>query len=201
MTSRRLVRSVAAAVCATACAIPASAQPATRLAPGLWEHQVTMKSASGQIEAMASQMRQQLDRMPPEQRQRMEDMMRGRGIGASGGTADAAVGLASGRPTTVQTCITPEQAANDELPLHDGRCRATNQQRTGDTLRVTFTCSGGEHAASGTAEFTLLSDKQTRGTMSVDANIAGRPEKLQIEQSGRWVAADCGSVKPRAAAR
>lgn len=185
--------------CAAACALAAPAalsQPVTRLQPGLWEHQVTMKTASGQIEAMASQMRQQIERMPPEQRQRIEQMMRGRGVAASGGAA-AAASLASGQPTTVQTCITAEQAARDELPLHDRRCTAVDQQRSGNTLRVRFACGSGEHAANGTAEFTLLSDRQLRGTATVDAHVAGRPETLQIEQTGRWLNAECGSVKPR----
>lgn len=189
--ARALARPAAAAWLAAAATCPVMAQ--TTIAPGLWENTLTMKSGSGQIEAAAALMRDRIAAMPPEQRQRIEAMMAARG--ASGGLP-AAAGLASGRPTRVQVCITPEQAARDDLPLHDGRCKATDKQRSGNTLRVQFTCSG-EHPASGSAEFTLLGDKQSKGMVRVDTTVAGRPEQIQVEQSGRWLGADCGNVAPR----
>lgn len=182
VTRLALLAAVAAATGGYAAAAPA-------IAPGLWENQVTMKTGSGQMEAAMAQMRERMASMPPEQRQRVEEMMKGRGGGAG-------MGIASGQPTTVQVCITPEQAAREDLPLHDGRCQVTSKERSGNVVRAKFACTG-EHPATGSAEFTLVSDKQTRGTVVVDTVMRGQPEKLQIEQTGRWVGADCGSVKPR----
>lgn len=163
---------------------PASAQ---KLAPGLWEHAMTMKSGSGQAEQGMAQMQQELARMPPEQRKMVEQMMASRGV---------AMGAAPGAPTTVKLCITPEQAARDELPQHDGRCKQTSMERSGNKMRFTFACSG-EPPSRGEGEFTLESAKAHRGRVVVDTTVQGKPERMEMQTRGRWLAADCGSVKPR----
>lgn len=175
-----------AAVC-----LGGSAQ-AQKIAPGLWEHTVTMKMTG--MEAAQAQMKEQMDRMPPEQRKRMEEMMASRGgPGAAGG-----MGMMSGQPTTVKVCITAEQAARDEIPQHDANCQQTSKERSGKTLKFKFACTG-ERQATGEGEFTLISDKEHKGHVVVDAVSRGKPMHIEMDNAGRWLAADCGEVKPRGA--
>jgi hypothetical protein len=103
--------------------------------------------------------------------------------------------MMAGKPTTVRVCITPEQAARDEMPQADRQCSQTSQQRSGTTLSFKFVCSGPDKA-SGEGNFTFDSDKAHHGRVVVTSLRNGKPERMEIEQSGRWVAADCGNVKP-----
>jgi Protein of unknown function (DUF3617) len=176
---------LALAALATLCALPASAQ---KLAPGLWEHSVTMKTDSGRMEAGMARMQQQLAAMPPEKRKQVEAMMAGQGMGAMGGGA--------GQPMVVKVCLTPEQAAGDEMPQSDGQCKQLSQERSGKTLRFKFACSG-ERAATGEGEYTLDSDKAHHGRTVISTTAQGKPERMDMTHTARWLAADCGAVKPR----
>jgi hypothetical protein len=179
-------RSLLAALFALTLAAHASAQ---KLSPGLWEYGFASKGGGGQMDAsmaqMQQQMQQQLAAMPPERRKQMEQMMASRGVGMGAGGA-----------TTVRFCITPEQAARDDLPQKDAQCQQMSKQRSGNVLRVKFSCSGSP-PSSGEAEYTLVSEKETKGHMTVNTEINGQPQRMEIDQTGRWVAADCGSLKPR----
>lgn len=157
-----------------------------KLAPGLWEQSMTMKSASGQIEQQMSQMQREMAKLPPDQRKMMEQMMGSRGVG---------MGAGPGQPTTVRVCVTPEQAARDELPQHDGRCKQTAMERSGNKLRFRFACSG-EPPTSGEGEYTFESSKAHSGNVVINTAVQGRPERMEMQTRGRWLAADCGAIKP-----
>ncbi len=167
-------------------ALPAPAW-AQKLAPGLWEHSFTMKTGSGRVEAAMAQMQQQLAAMPPDQRKKMEAMMAGQGLG---------MGMGPGKPNTLRVCLTPEQAARDQMPQQDTRCQQTQSQRSGNVLKFKFSCSG-DPPSTGEGEYTIVSDKAHKGRMVVSTVAQGQPERMEMEQSARWLAADCGSVKPR----
>jgi hypothetical protein len=180
-----------ALLAATLCA--AGTAQAQKIAPGLWEQSITMKSAGGQMDAAMAQMQEQLARMTPEQRKQMEAMM-----GSRGG---AGMALATGKPASVKVCITPEQAARDEVPqtAQQGNCQQTSRERSGNTLKFKFTCTG-DRPATGNGEYTFSSDKAHTGRVVVDTTVRGQPERIEIDNSGRWLSADCGDVKPRPSA-
>jgi hypothetical protein len=172
----------------------AGAAHAQKITPGLWEHTVTMKMSGGAMDAAMAQAREHMDRMPPEQRKRVEEMMaRNGGPSMAGG-----MGMMSGKPTVMKVCITPEQAARDEIPQSDPNCQTTSKERSGKTLKFKFSCTG-ERQATGEGEFTLISDKEHKGHVVVDALMRGQQARMELDNSGRWLAADCGDVKPRAA--
>ena len=158
---------------------------AQKISPGLWEHSVTMKSRGGEMDAAMAQMQQEMARMTPEQRKQMEAMMGGQGMG-----------MMAGRPTTVRVCLTPEQAARDEVAPPDSQCRQQSFTRSGKTLRVKFVCEG-QHQGTAEGEFTIDSDKAHHGKMVIDGLVRGQAQRIELEQSGRWLSADCGTVKPR----
>jgi hypothetical protein len=168
-----------------AAALPAQAQ---KLAPGLWEYSTTVKG-SGEYAAAQARMQAEMARMPPEQRKMMENMMAQRGVTMGGG--------ADGQATVIKTCVTADMASRDEMPQHDNRCRQTSTQRSGSTMKFKFVCSG-QPASSGEGEYTFVSDKQMKGRMLITTQVDGKPQTMEMHNSGRWLGADCGSIKPPA---
>jgi Protein of unknown function (DUF3617) len=175
-------------VCALSTLLLMDQACAQKLAPGLWENTSTMKDTSAEGAARMAKMQEQLAKMPPEQRKMMEQMM------AKQGGGDA-MGMMAGKPTTMRVCISPEQAALDYTPSHDARCKSDAVERSGKTLRAKFTCSG-EPPSTGETEFTLSSDKAFTGRVVVTTLRQGQPARMEISQSGRWLEANCGVVKP-----
>ena len=163
----------------------ALAQPA-KLQPGLWEQTMTMKSASGEMEAKMAQMQQQLASMPPEQRKMVEDMMARQGAGVGG----------SGRNTTIKMCVSAEQAERSEMPQQEGNCKQEVVERSSGTVRYKFSCTG-EHPTSGEGEYTMTNPSSYSGKATVLTQVKGKPEKVDMTTNGRWVSADCGAIKPR----
>lgn len=190
MTSARLLIAAAAALAAAG---PAAAQ---KIAPGLWEHSITMKmTGNPQMEEGLKRMQEQLASMPPEKRKQMEEMMARQG----GTSMSGLTGMMSGKPTTMKVCITPEQAAKDHIPTSNGNCQQVDTQRSGKTMKVKFTCTRPDGGSmTGEGQFNLISDKEHNGHMVMDGTgRKGEPMHMEIDQAGRWLGADCGDVKPR----
>ena len=156
---------------------------AQKLAPGLWEYSFIV--TGGGAEAATARMQEEMARMPPEQRKKMEQMMAAQGVSTG-----------PGKGMTMRMCITPEQAARDEIPHDKGGCKRTRMQRSGSTVRFAFECAG-PPPSKGEGEFTIASSKSYSGRMQVDSTHKGQPLRTAMQQSGLWLAADCGSVKPR----
>ncbi|MBA4176906.1 MAG: DUF3617 domain-containing protein [Leptothrix sp. (in: Bacteria)] len=173
-----------------AIALAAPHAVAQKLSPGLWEHSVTMKTSSGRMEAGMARMQEQLAAMPPEKRKQLEAMMGRQGMGMG-------MGQGAGQPMVVKVCLTPEQAARDEMPQADANCRQLSQERSGKTVRFKFACTG-ERQSSGEGEYTLDSDKAHHGRTLLTTVAQGRPERMEMEHRARWLGASCGDVKPRA---
>lgn len=128
------------------------------------------------------QMQDQLAGMPAGQRKQMEAMMSQSGMSAGPGQV------------TVKVCITPEQAARDEMPQSDSKCKQTRNERSGDTLRFAFTC---ENGSTGEGEYTFASPREHSGKLTINSVHKGKTVRSEMTQSGRWLSADCGAVKPR----
>ncbi len=181
--SRHAAQWVLAVVCLGA----AWASQAQSLKPGLWEHNFTMKSNSGEIEKAMAKMKAELAKMPPDQRKMMEQMMAQQGVG---------MGLGAGaNANTVKLCISPEQAKNFDLPAGDGKCQQTVTQRGGGTFKATFVCSG-PPPSRGESEMTLKSDSAYTGKSVIDTTVQGKPERMNMDVTGKWLSADCGNIKP-----
>lgn len=168
---------------------PARAQQAPAVKPGLWEFQQKMQSASGQMEQAMQQMQQQMAALPPEQRKMMEAMMARQGVNVAPGAGGA---------MTVRMCLTPEMVQRNQMPVHaQGDCRTEQSPRSGNTMRVKFTCAN--PPSSGDGEVTFVGDSAYTMKMTVNTTAQGRPEKITMDGSGKWLGADCGAVKPLAA--
>ena len=165
--------------------VQAQAQ-AQALAPGLWENTTKMNVAtadSGANDAMA-RMQKEMASMPPAQRKMMEDMLAKQGVG---------LGAA---PNSVRVCISPEQAARGAIPQDRGGCTQESLQRTGNTLRMKFSCQG-PPPSNGEGEYTFSGDKAYSGRMKMTTSPKGQAASVDMETTGRWISADCGALKPR----
>jgi hypothetical protein len=172
--------------CAAAAAIAALPAGAQSLKPGLWELTNKMQSGSGQMENAMSQMQKQLASMPPEQRKMIEEQM------AKSGVKMGAGGPAGGM--SVRICMTREMAEKNEVPAQKGDCKTTAQSRSGNTMKMAFACAN--PPSSGEGQVTFNGSEAYTSRMTVNSQVQGKPEKVTMEGAGKWLAADCGNVKP-----
>lgn len=151
--------------------------------PGLWEHSFTIKSDSGQVEKGLADMKKSLEKMPPEQRKMMEEMMAKQGMGLSA------------KGTAVKVCISKEQAEKLDIPQNqDSNCKQEVLSRTQNSIKMKFTCTG-DPSSSGEGEFTLKSPTAYVGKAVVNTDSKGKKDRLNMDQNGKWLSADCGNIQ------
>ncbi|MEO7391013.1 MAG: DUF3617 domain-containing protein [Ramlibacter sp.] len=165
----------------------ASAAGAQSLKPGLWEVTQKMHSSSGEMEKSMAQLQEQLAGLPPEQRKKMEEMMASKGMSP-----------ASGGAMSVKVCMTKEMVENAAAPLQQhqmrGNCKSTKMERTGNTMKMAYTCTA--PPSSGEGEMTFNNPEGYTMKVVVSTTIRGKAEKMNMESTGKWQGADCGAVKP-----
>ncbi len=174
-----------AAVVLATCALGASAQS---MKPGLWEINNKVGGSAEMDKAMA-QAQQQMASMPPEQRKMMQDMMAKQGVG---------MGPGAGGGMAVKICLTKEMAERNELPQQQqGDCKSTAAPRAGNTQKFSYTCT--QPPSSGEGEVTFTSSEAYSMKMVTNTTVKGKPEKMTMNGTGKWLSADCGAIKPLAA--
>lgn len=188
MQISRLIVSSAALALLAGVAGGASAQQKMR--PGLWEHSVNMKSQSGQMEAALAEMQKSLASMPPEQRKQMEQMMAQQGVSMGP------------KGQTVKVCITKEQADLDNIPQQEG-CTQKVQRVDASTMKVAFSCKGGQGQppSSGEGTITMQGPTAYTGQFRFKTETQGKPEQIDMAQSGKWLLDNCGAIKPMPSGR
>ncbi len=154
--------------------------------PGLWEHSFKMKSQDGELEKGMAEMQKQMAAMPPAERKQIEQMMASRGMSmGSQGTA-------------VKVCVTKEDVARKAEPQFREGCTQQVVQRSASSMKVKFECSQ-PRPMSGEGEMTFISDKAYTGKSTMTSQADGKAQQMTMEMAGKWLAADCGDVKPRPA--
>ena len=177
-------RYVLAAIAATfACSAGAQS-----LKPGLWEITNKMQTSGGQMEAQMAQMQQQMANMPPDQRKMVEEMMAKQGVKVGAG------GPGSGM--SVKICMTKEMVERDQLSMGQqrGDCQLTSQSRSGSTMKMAFACTN--PPSTGEGQVTFTSSEAYNMKMVVNTQVQGKPERINMDGSAKWMGADCGTVKP-----
>lgn len=165
-------------------AVPCSAQ---NMKPGLWEISNKMQSGNGQLEQAMQMMHEHMAKMTPEQRKSMHDMMETNGLQMPTAGANGAMSL--------KMCMTPEMVAGNQIPMQQGgNCTHQRSPVIGKKMKVAFTCT--QPAASGEGQVTFNSDTAYTMKMNVTTSATGKPETMRMDASGRWLGANCGTVKP-----
>lgn len=154
------------------CASP-SLWAAGRMKPGLWE--MTVKSDS--LKAMP--------KIPPEQLARMRQM----GI---------SVPQIDNGGMVTKVCISKAMAERDEPPAQQGEsgCRTKNFRRSGDSYSLDVICDGPDLKGKGRVTGSNSGNERFASTYDFKGTMRGKATSQHTETSGRWLGADCGSVRP-----
>lgn len=105
------------------------------------------------------------------------------------------------RPFVARQCITPEQAARDELPrpqAGNSGCELRNVRHRGALWNADIACNG-TLQGSGSVSARFDSDAHFTGNWSFRGTSTQVPTEIAMSNpySGRWLGAECG--KPRSA--
>ncbi len=153
--------------------------------PGLWEISHKMGGSAEMDQAMA-QMQQQLASMPPAQRQQMQDMLAKQGMSMNAGGG-----------MSMKVCMTKEMVERSEMPPpQQGDCKSSSSPRVGNTQKISFSCT--QPPSSGEGQITFSSNEAYTMKMVTTTTARGKPEKMTLDGTGKWLSADCGAIKPLA---
>ncbi|WP_137973964.1 DUF3617 domain-containing protein [Pseudomonas sp. F(2018)] len=157
------------------CLLPALA--VAELRPGLWEFTNQVQSG-GQAMPDMQELLAQMQNMPAEQRQMMEQMLKQKGVqmGSGGG---------------VQLCLSEASAKGQNIPLQDPNSGCTHEitERSAEVWKFRFTCPNGQ----GEGETRFASD--TAFSTTVKGVYDGRDSTMNSQ--ARWVGEDCGGLPAR----
>lgn len=174
------MRMLSLALCASVCFAAASqaASVSLDLKYGLWAI-TTTGTSSGAPPVPAAD----LANLTPAQRAKVAAAMA------------AAMGAAN-KPHTYKSCITAAslQRGFKEPDLSNG-CTQTILSSTPTDMQVKVACTG-RHPMKGTFHFQASSPEAIAGTVDMTVSEGGRSMKVNRQISGKWLAADCGTVKP-----
>jgi hypothetical protein len=146
---------------------------ASPMKPGLWE----MSMGADQMPAMP--------KLTPEQM----DQMRKAGV----------------EPPTVQNghyivkvCVTKEMAASERPPVHrsESGCQTRNFQHLGTDYSLEEVCDGPYRKGTAFIKGTFNGSESISTTYDFKGTQRGQPVNQHHEVTGRFLSADCGSVKP-----
>lgn len=154
----------------------AMAAQATDVRPGLWEFRSTRMSMMGlpDLSSQMGQMQEHLKSLPPDMRRMVEQQMAERGVNL-------------GQDGTVQSCITPDQAKQDNIysGRSEGNCTLADVVKSGKTVAGRLTCT--EPQATGHFEAHIHGPE--RFTTRVD--LKSPHGDMQVETDARWIGERC----------
>ncbi len=145
---------------------------------GLWEVTVT-RSMTG-MPATPTIPPETLAKMSPEQRARVEAMMKG------------------GASTDVRKeCVTKEKLEkHTAFSNNRGDCTRTVVSSTGRKMEVKFHCEEKQSSSDGTFVMEALGSDNVKGTMHMVINRSGgQPMTMDFTTASKYLGQDCGDVK------
>ena len=174
-------RNLLAALIVGVCALSVQAQVSK---PGLWE--VTSKlGGSAEMDKAMAQMQQQMASMPPDQRKQMEAMLAKQGMSLSAAPAGM----------LAKMCMTKEMAEKSQMPVQtQGDCTSTTSDKTSTGMKFKFTCAS--PPSSGEGQYTFMGDSAYTMKMKINTQQQGKQVTTTLDSSGKWLGADCGTIKP-----
>ncbi len=164
---------LSAAMAVSLAAVLIAQAPALDVRMGLWEVSTTTQ-VGGQMPDVDT------SKMTPEQKARVEEMMKG---------------VMSGRTNVTKTCMTREKLEKQSFMDSDRHnCKQTMNTNTHTVLDSTVTCTG-ENAMTAEMRIEAASPTSIKGVVKSENSMRGRTMNVNINLTGRWLGADCGDVK------
>jgi hypothetical protein len=151
---------------------------------GLWET-TTTRSMTGMPDPS-----DMLAQLPPEQRAKVEEMMKQKGMSMNGKT------------TVTKSCVTKEKIEKG-MAFGENKENCTRQfvSSTPTHVEVKFHCDesnrtdGGKTAIDGTVNVDVVSSDTTKGSIHSVTNNAGHPMTMDMSFTSKYLGASCGDIK------
>lgn len=150
------------------------AHAAGRMKPGLWEM------------SMMSDAMKEMPKIPPEQLEKMKQM----GI---------KMPMMENGAIVHQICITKEMAEQDHPPMaqrEQSMCKPQNINQSGNSYSMDLICDSPELKGMGTVRGSFNGSSSLRSVYDFKGTSRERPVVQHMETTGKWLSADCGTVKP-----
>jgi hypothetical protein len=87
----------------------------------------------------------------------------------------------------------------NDMGAQQGDCTQSHTPRSGNTQKFSFTCTKPPSRGEGTVTF--VSPGAYTMNLKTWATMKGREEAMDMQASGKWLGADCGTVQPPVAKR
>jgi len=158
--------------------------------PGLWENTTTSQISGLSMPTNMPQLTpDQLAKMPPDARARVEAMMKG-GPGAP-------------QTNTTKACITREQLSKPLMGYQDNSCVVKLAGSSSSTQQIHMECTRGNTKTAGDLNLDRVDSEHVKGDMlmkstgdSSTKGSMGQNMTIKLSFSNKWLGADCGDVKP-----
>jgi len=169
------------AACALAFAVPgAAAQTTPSVKPGLWQIDIQREENGQNMPDGGERMKERMKKMPPEQRQRIEEMMKQRGI-------------APGDDGMTKVCYS-RKMVEQRAWADQGGCKTDYSNRSATSWKWHSSCPQVGYEGDGEATFPDAENFVVKS--SGISTIGGKTHKSNSTRTGKWLAADCGDLKP-----
>lgn len=148
--------------------------------PGLWE--TTSTTDMGGMPAMPQIPADKLAQLPPDQRARIEAMMKGRGA----------------TPNVSKVCLTKEALAKAlSFTQNNNNCTQKVTTLSASKQEVHFECTG-QFKGAGDLIIERLDSEHAKGDMVMkgEGGRGGTPMSMKMSFTTKYLGADCGDVKP-----
>ena len=151
---------------------------------GLWETTMT-HSMTGM-----PNMDDMLSKVPPDQRARVEEMMKQKGMSMNGNS------------TTVKNCVTKEKIEKGMAFANENKQNCTREivSSTPTHVEVKFRCeetekSGSKTTSEGTLNVDVVNSDTTKGAIHSVTNHEGHPMTMDMSFTSKYLGASCGDIK------
>lgn len=147
--------------------------------PGLWQVR-SEREVDGQKQ-QTPDMSEHMKNLPPDVRQRMEAMMKERGVDMGAGG-------------DMRICLTKESLDKERWRDERGTCKTDFSDRRGNTWKWHTTCREPVSETDGEATFSNPENYVVKTTTQM--TMQGQPRNMRMTMTSKWLGADCGDVKP-----
>ena len=157
-----------------------AAEPKPNIKPGLWEVTINPQ-VSGEIPIPE----EQLAKMSPEQRARLQAMLK----------SNAA---RSATPRAYKECMTPEKIARGfdmDRGAEEASCKRKVISSSANEVTMHDECTKPDRKSVSDVHFEIKGGTQMNGKINVVVTASGKTMTVNSTMQGKWLAANCGTVK------
>jgi hypothetical protein len=169
----------------TACALAfavhtAAAQTTPPMKAGLWQIHVERGENGQKMQDGNERMKERMKNMTPEDRKRVEEMMKQHGV-------------ATGEGGVIKLCYSQKMVEHGAW-TDQGGCKTEFSNRSATSWKWHSICTEAGYQGDGEATFPDAENFVVKSTGV--STIGGKNRTTSSTRTGKWLAADCGDLKP-----